>query len=143
MGGCSLLTGRDIGVLAAYFPPAFPAIPHLYCVTPHFRPRLSRNICDRYHFPLQPSQFSTAVWAARCGDRYRNRFRSQRLLRCIPESEKTLAGLAPWWFWIGFVRSSGKRRCSASAFQLLDFGPKLLDHPVLIQNDLNQLLAAE
>src|ERR1700719_11535 len=25
MGGCSLLTGRDIGVPAAYFPPTFPA----------------------------------------------------------------------------------------------------------------------
>jgi hypothetical protein len=52
MGGCSLPTGRDIGVLATYFLTAFPAIPHLYCVTPDFWPRLSRNICDRYHFPL-------------------------------------------------------------------------------------------
>jgi hypothetical protein len=41
------------------------------------------------------------------------------------------------------VRSFGKRGGSASAFQLLDFCPKLLDHSVLIQNDLNQLLATE
>ena len=130
-------------MLAAYSPAAFPAIPHLYCVTPDFRPRLSRNIRDRYCFPFQPAQFSTAVRAARCGDGYRDRFRSRRPLRCIPESEKTLAGLATWRFWIGFVSSFGKRGCSASTFQLLDFGPKLLDHSVLIQNDLNQLLAAE
>jgi hypothetical protein len=56
---------------------------------------------------------------------------------------KTLAGLAPRWFWVRLVRSSGKRGCSASAFQLLDFGPKLLDRSVLIRYDLNQLLAAE
>jgi hypothetical protein len=60
-----------------------------------------------------------------------------------PESEKTLAGLAPRWLWVGLVRAFGKRGCSPSAFELLDFRPKLLDHSVLIQNDLNQLLAAE
>jgi hypothetical protein len=143
MGGCSLLTGRDIGVLAAYSSSASPAVPHLYCVTPHFRLWLSRNICDRYHFPLQPSQFSTAVRTARCGDGYCDSIRYPRLLRCVPEPEEALARLAPRWFWVRLVRAFGKRRCSASAFELLYFGPKLLDHSVLIQNYLNQLLAAE
>jgi len=143
MGGCSLLAGRDVGVLAAYFPAAFPAIPHFYCVTPDFRPRLSGNICNRYHFPLHPSQFSTAIRAARCGDGYHGGFRSRHLFRCIPKTEETLAGLAPRRFWVGLVRAFGKRGCSASAFELLDFRPKLLDHSVLVQNDLNQLLAAE
>jgi hypothetical protein len=40
-------------------------------------------------------------------------------------TENTLAGLAPRWFWVRLVRSSGKRGCSASAFQLLDFGPEV------------------
>jgi hypothetical protein len=95
MGGRSLLTGRDIGVLAAYFPPAFLAIPNLYCVAPDFPLRLRRNIGDRYHFPFQPSGFSTAVRAAGCGDRYLDIICSRGLLRRAAEPEETWPGLRP------------------------------------------------
>jgi hypothetical protein len=54
-----------------------------------------------------------------------------------------LAGLSPRRprFW--FPRAFGKRRCPSSALQLLDFRPQLLDHSMLIDNNLNQFLAAE
>jgi hypothetical protein len=41
------------------------------------------------------------------------------------------------------VRAFGKRNRSASALQLLDLSPQFLNHSMLVQNDLHQLLAAQ
>jgi hypothetical protein len=143
MRGRSLLAACDIGMVPAYFLATLPAIPNLHRITPHFRHRLGRYICDRNDFPPRLSQSPTAIRTATRSDRHIHCFCIRRLRRFIAKPKKALTGLASRRLGIGLARAFGKRRSAAPPFQLLDLRPQLLDHSMLIQNDLQQLLAAQ
>ncbi len=142
MRGGSVLPGRDIGMLPAHSFAALPAISNLHRITPHFGQRLGRNVCGRYDFPLRLPPSSAAIRAALQRDRHIDSCH-RRGLRRAAKPEKALTGLAPRGPGVGFARTFGKRCGTASAFQLLDFRAQLLDHAVLVENDLNQLIPAE
>jgi hypothetical protein len=138
-----LLAGSDVGVLPTHFPAALSTLPRFHRVTPYFGLRLRRDIRGGNDLPLRLTQRPTARWAAPHGDRHIYRFPVSVLPRHVPEPEEPLSGLSSRRLWVWFARAFGKRSRPTSAPQIFDFGPQLLDHSMLVQNDLHQLFAAE
>ena len=130
-------------MLPAHPPAALPALPHLHRIAPNLRLRLHRDIRGGDHLLLRFSQPPATVRTALSSHRHWNGFCLRSLLRRVPEPEGSLAGLSARRLRISFVRAFGKRRGTASALQLLDIRLQPLDHAVLVENDLNQLIAAE
>src|SRR4051794_4048758 len=141
--GRSLLTGGDIGMLPPHFSPALATGPGVYGIEPNFRLRLRRNVGSRHEFPVRFPQGSPTIGTALQRDQHLHRFHFRLLIRYAPEPKEPLSRLSPRWLRICFARAFRKRCRPASALQLLNFGPKLLDHSILIEYDLHQFFAAE
>jgi hypothetical protein len=143
MCGGPLLAGRDPGMLATYLPAALPAVASLHRVASDFGLWLRRNVCDGDDFPPAFSQPAATVRTTLHVDRHIYRLHVCGLLGRVPEPEEPLSRFSSGPLRVRLPRAFRKRRCSTSALQLLDFGPKSLDHSVLVKNDLNQFFAAQ
>ena len=143
MRGRSLLTGGNPGMLPAHFPATLSTCPGLYGIPPNFRLRLRRNVGRRHQFPGRFPQCSATVRTAPHRNRHIHRFHFCLLIRHAPEPKQPLPGFSSRWLRILLALAFGKGGRSAFALQLLDFSAQLLDHPMLIQNDLHQFVAAE
>jgi hypothetical protein len=138
-----MLAGSDIWMLRPQALAALAALPNLYRITPDLGPRLGWYIDGADDLLPGLPQSPAAIRTAPYRDGNMDQFRSQYLVGRISKPEESLARLTPGWLGIRFARAFGKWCRPTSAFQLFHFRPQLFDHPMLVQNDLNQFVAAQ
>jgi hypothetical protein len=142
VGRGSPLIGGDSRMLPAYFPPALRAFTDFYLIAANLRLWRGGNIGDGNDLRPGLAQRAPAAGAIIRPHRYRHRL-ARRPFRRGSEAEGSLAGFTSRRPRIGLARALRKWRRRTSSLQLLNLGTQLLNHPALIQNDLNQFFSAE
>jgi hypothetical protein len=138
----SLLSVGYVGVPAANRFSALSAAPRLNFIAAYLGLPLQRNIGDRNNFRSRFPEITAAVRTAPL-DTHGDQFGSQTRFRRASKPEEALSRLAPRGLRVRLMRPFRERGRSATPLQLLDLGAQLLYHPMLIQDHLYQLLAAQ
>jgi hypothetical protein len=140
--GRSPLPGCYVRMPASHRFSTFSAAPRFNLVASHFGPPFHRNIGDRDDFRSRFLKIPAAVRTTSCNT-HGHRFGRRTGVRCASKPEESRSRLASRGLRIRLVSALRERSRPAPAFQLLDFRAQLLNHPMLVQDDLNQFVAAQ